>query len=272
MAVAAAGALLLSGCAAGQISQTAQQVAAINGGNATVGNIGVRNAMLQTPDGADYPQGSSAQLITWLSNAGSTADQLVSVSSPIATNVTIEPQNVPLPPRSLVQVGPAPGVPAGAAAASSAAVAASSAAAEGAVVATSGKVRVTFDGLADPGCYGKSVPVVFAFRDAGKVTLNIPVEDPAERTGSRPTINIQPEEGVPLWNTGLHAEGDEGAEGGEAAKGAEGGDAAAGHGEAPASQAQSPKSTETTETTETTESTAASQTPSPCAKEDIPAG
>lgn len=263
MAVAAAGALLLSGCAAGQISQTAQQVAAINGGNATVGNIGVRNAMLQTPDGSDYPQGSSAQLITWLSNAGNSADQLVSVSSPIATNVTIEPQNVPLPPRSLVQVGPAPGVPAGAAAASSAAVAASSAAAEGAVVATSGKVRVTFDGLADPGCYGKSVPVVFAFRDAGQVTLNIPVEDPVERTGSRPTINIQPEEGVPLWNTGLHAEGAEGAEGGEAAKGAEGaegGDAAAGHGEAPASQAPSP------------ESTAASQTPSPCAKEDIPAG
>ena len=42
---------LLSGCAAGQISQTADQVAAIDGANATVGDIGVRNALLQTPDG-----------------------------------------------------------------------------------------------------------------------------------------------------------------------------------------------------------------------------
>ncbi|WP_171198646.1 hypothetical protein [Nakamurella aerolata] len=200
MAIAAAGALLLSGCAAGQISQTAQQVAAINGGNANVGNIGVRNAMLQTPDGAAYPRGSSAQLITWLSNAGNTADQLVSVSSPIASNITIEPQNVPLPPRSLVEVGPAPGVPAGSAAPSSGA-------AQSGAAGSGGTVRVTFDGLADPGCYGKSIPVMFAFRDAGQVTLNIPVEDPVERTGSRPTINIQPEEEVPLWNTGAEGEG-----------------------------------------------------------------
>ena len=46
MALLAAGALSLSGCAAGQYSQTADQVAAIDGANGTVGDIAVLNARL----------------------------------------------------------------------------------------------------------------------------------------------------------------------------------------------------------------------------------
>jgi hypothetical protein len=48
-AIGLAATLLVSGCSAGQITQTADQVAAIDGADVTIGNIGVRNALLATP-------------------------------------------------------------------------------------------------------------------------------------------------------------------------------------------------------------------------------
>ena len=65
--VAAVGAaLLVTGCGAGQITQTDTQVAAINGTSAGVGTIAIRNAEVSYPetdgDGpAVYPPNSDAQ-------------------------------------------------------------------------------------------------------------------------------------------------------------------------------------------------------------------
>ena len=80
----AAASLVLSGCAAGQYSQTADQVAAIDGANGTVGDIAVLNARLAPTEREKYPAGSDARLLLWISNDGLTADTLSSVSTSAA--------------------------------------------------------------------------------------------------------------------------------------------------------------------------------------------
>jgi periplasmic copper chaperone A len=173
-AVFLAAGLVLSGCAAGQISQTADQVAAIDGANATVGDIGVRNARLATPaDPAGYPAGADAPILLWLTNEGLDADTLSSVTSPAGT-VTISGE-------ATVQGG--------------------ATAQFGADTA----VKLSLKGTAALP-YGKSIPMTFTFAKAGQLTTNVPIEIPVERTGERPTIEILPPHPTPLWETGAHGE------------------------------------------------------------------
>lgn len=168
----AAAALLLSGCAAGQVSQTAQQVVAIDGGNATVGHIGVRNVLVATPPAANYPQGSSAALSMVVSNDGLDGDSLIGISTPAAKSVALSAQKIPLPAQSNV------------------------------TLADGGAATATLTGFTTAFCYGQSIPLTFSFEKAGQLTVNVPIETPNERTGTRETIEIQPPEPTPLWMTG----------------------------------------------------------------------
>jgi copper(I)-binding protein len=82
---AAAGLLVLTGCAAGQDTQTTAQTPSIDGIQAEAGNIAVRAAGIASPSsGASYPKGGTAALRMVLINRGDQADKLVSVSSPAA--------------------------------------------------------------------------------------------------------------------------------------------------------------------------------------------
>jgi copper(I)-binding protein len=85
-------AVLLVGCGAGQITQTDTQQSAVNGGSGQVGAIAIRNAELQWPDNPQgvYAPGSSATLIVTIANTGIDPDELVAVSSPAASSVTID--------------------------------------------------------------------------------------------------------------------------------------------------------------------------------------
>ena len=85
-------AVLLVGCGAGQITQTDTQQSAVNGGSGQVGAIAVRNAEIQWPDNAQgvFAPGSNATLIVTIANTGIDPDQLIGVSSPAASNVTID--------------------------------------------------------------------------------------------------------------------------------------------------------------------------------------
>ncbi|MCW2631931.1 MAG: hypothetical protein JWR88_893, partial [Pseudonocardia sp.] len=60
------GVLALTGCSAGQITQTSSQVAGVNGVSARVGSIVVRDAQIEFAgapgDGSAYPRGSDAPL------------------------------------------------------------------------------------------------------------------------------------------------------------------------------------------------------------------
>ena len=166
---ALAAVVLVSGCAAGQISQTANQVAAIDGGNGTIGQIGVRNALLATPTGADYAKGADAPLLMWVSTAGLNSDTLTAVSTPAAASVQIN-GTATVPGQSLADF-------------------------------TGSKVTFTLKDLTSTISYGESIPVTFAFASAGSLTVNVPVAIPAERTTGRPQIDIEPTEGASLWES-----------------------------------------------------------------------
>ncbi len=82
-----AAAIALTGCSAGQVSQTATQQAAVNGTSANVGNMPLRNVHMRADQNADYIQpGRDAELIFQVANISpDTNDKLVSVTSDIGT-------------------------------------------------------------------------------------------------------------------------------------------------------------------------------------------
>lgn len=92
-AVAAAG-LSLSGCAAGQQAQTAEQTSVVDGSGFQAGQLLMRDVGVVPPTGASYAAGSTAALEGVLINNGRRPDQLVSVSSPDADQVDFFPDGV----------------------------------------------------------------------------------------------------------------------------------------------------------------------------------
>ena len=172
MAAAVAAGLMLVGCSAGQISQTADQVAAIDGANATAGQVSVLNAHLAETDAAGYPAGGSARLQFWLANAALTGDQLLSISSPVASGVDAQlPLEVAAQSRADFQSESAP--------------------------------VVQLTGLTQEVRYGFSVPVVFQFEKAGEISVNVPIAIPEHRTDApRETVDLMAPHKVPLWHEG----------------------------------------------------------------------
>ena len=86
-----AAALALSGCSAGQISQSASQQPAVNGTLAWVGDptsgIALRNLHLRAPQTNDYvPPGTNAELLfVAVNESAALPDRLVSITSPVGT-------------------------------------------------------------------------------------------------------------------------------------------------------------------------------------------
>lgn len=180
MALMVAATLTISGCAAGQYSQTAEQVAAIDGANGTIGDLTVLNARLAPTDGEDYPAGSSARVLLWISNDSINPDTLSGVSTPAAKSVKITGDAL-VPAQTLADF------------------------------ATDTGTKVVLTGFVQDQYYGVSIPMTFAFKNAGSLTLNIPIEVPAERSGSRETIEILPPHPTPIWEQGeAAAAGDHG--------------------------------------------------------------
>ncbi|RBO87392.1 hypothetical protein [Nocardia puris] len=91
-ALAAGAALALSGCSAGQVSQTANQAPAINGNNIDVEQISLRNVHIVYPsEGYTNTQGGKAVLaLAIVNNSGTVTDELTSVTTDLGT-VTITP-------------------------------------------------------------------------------------------------------------------------------------------------------------------------------------
>ena len=90
-AALAAGGLLLTGCGSGQISQTANQEAAVNGSTANVKNIALRNVHLQAVQTGDFLKpGRTVELVfAAVNNSPDVNDKLLGVTSDIgAVSVT----------------------------------------------------------------------------------------------------------------------------------------------------------------------------------------
>ncbi|MDA2889718.1 hypothetical protein PDG61_02210 [Mycolicibacterium sp. BiH015] len=79
--------LVLSGCGAGQVSQTATQEPAVNGTSGKAGPIALRNVHIRAEQSTDYVEpGSEAELIFVAANTSADVpDKLVSITSDIGS-------------------------------------------------------------------------------------------------------------------------------------------------------------------------------------------
>jgi hypothetical protein len=151
-------ALALVGCGAGQITQTDHQVAAVDGafGNVGVGNaIALRNVFIPYPQDhhGTYPAGSTVPVMLTIINQGNSSDELLTVTSPVA---------------SQVQVSGTTQIPSGMTITSTA----GSATPTSPLVVGELRIALTTDRLLRAGL---DTPLTFQFRNAGKLTLPVPM-------------------------------------------------------------------------------------------------
>jgi copper(I)-binding protein len=157
------------GCSAGQVSQTATQAPAVNGVNATAGEISLLNIHLRAPQASDYVRpGSDVELLFVASNGSPDSnDKLVSITSDVGT-VTLTGDGT-VPADGVLVVGAPDG---------------QISALESVETADAAKAQVT---LTKPITNGLTYDFTFKFEKAGDTTVTVPVsagESPRrEQTG-----------------------------------------------------------------------------------------
>ncbi|WP_091803063.1 copper chaperone PCu(A)C [Prauserella marina] len=156
-------ALLVTGCGAGQITQTDTQVAAVNGAEAQVGTMAIRNAELAYPSGGEpavHTEGSNADVLMSIVNQSLEEDQLVSASSENADSVELGGERA-IPGNTTLAIGPtAPG-------------------GEQQLHGT-----ITLQGLKQEVRPGQNLVITLTFREAGEVQVDLPVMAPTEPRAS----------------------------------------------------------------------------------------
>lgn len=156
-----AAAMALTGCGAGQISQTSTQHPAVNGNNARVGDsttgIALRNVHLRASQTSDSVKpGSDVELLFVAINESiEQGDRLVSITSPVGTvNLTGE---VKLPVAGTLVVGTPDGQPS---------------LLDAAEAANTAEAAVT---LTQPISNGITYPFTFTFERSGQAELEVPI-------------------------------------------------------------------------------------------------
>jgi copper(I)-binding protein len=172
-----AAAVALSGCGAGQVSQTATQEPAVNGTSGTVGAISLRNIHLRATQTGDYVQpGRDVELLFVAVNGSPDVnDKLVSVTSDVGT-VSLS-GDASLPANGVLVVGEPDG---------------QIAPLESAEKAEAAEASVA---LSKPITNGLTYNFTFDFEKAGKTTVTVPIS-----AGEQP----RREEAVEAGDTGGH--------------------------------------------------------------------
>ncbi|QYN23528.1 hypothetical protein [Amycolatopsis sp. DSM 110486] len=190
-------ALVLAGCGAGQITQTDTQQPAVNGTYAQVKTLVLRDAAVQYPaQGAAYSAGQPAPLTLTIVNQGAQDDQLVSVSSegtksPAqisgATDI-VAGHTLVIGPDDAVESTNEQAAPTTSSSASTpssdtssdAPTATSSASpGDGGAATKLNQGTVVLQDLTQPLWPGMTINVTFTFRNAGPITVAMPVAAPA---------------------------------------------------------------------------------------------
>jgi copper(I)-binding protein len=187
--------LVLTGCGAGQLTQTAKQVAAVNGASATVGGIAIRDAQFAYPASkpARYEAGAAVPLLVTIANSGLEADELVSVEGDLGA-ATITGSKTILGGFALVATttpAPATGAATSAAAGTTtpdAHAPATPTTAAPALTTTAvpagapkpGEIQIVFPKISGPVVPGKTVKLRFVFAKAGAVDVAVPLANPEE--------------------------------------------------------------------------------------------
>ena len=173
-------AVLLAGCAAGQVTSTAEIVPVIDGALATVSTMDLRAIAVPPPTDRSWAEGSSAPLQMFLINNSATPDQLVKVSTDRSASVQVlarggveasaassaqQAQSIDVPGDESVSVGFDQGNP-----------------------------QVVLTGLTENLFPAQTISVTFQFAKAGSVTTNVPVRLTSPPS-SPPVVNATPAEG-----------------------------------------------------------------------------
>jgi hypothetical protein len=177
-----------AGCAAGQIAQTAQQVAAVDGAEGHVGPIALRTVKLQYPQGGRYREGQSARLNLVMANQSDQDDTLVAVRTDAAGNVTFSPgsslsDGASGSPSASATGSPSPSgggttsIPVGA---------------NRSVVAFADGPVITLVGLKQDLLAAETIPVTFSFEKAGDITLSVPVAVSLSEVPQPTPIDVSP--------------------------------------------------------------------------------
>jgi copper(I)-binding protein len=155
------GAVALAGCSAGQVSQTANQHSAVDGNQAVVKDIALRNVRIQAQQNSDFLRpGTTVDLVLVVINQSQDqADKLVGVSTDIG-KVTVT-GNATVPPGGSLFVGTPKG---------------QNPKALDAVAAVEA-VKATV-ALAKPITNGPNYNFTFDFEKAGSVSLAVPISAP----------------------------------------------------------------------------------------------
>jgi copper(I)-binding protein len=207
-------ALVVSGCSAGQITQTDTQVPAVNGSMGTVKQIAVRDVQLAFPAGKTYfSKGDSASLLVTIANSGQADDKLVTVSSPefgsgaqivgdatipgfhaiSATATAVTPVTTTTSPTVTSTTGTATtGTSTTGTSTTGTSTTGTGTSTSATTTTTSapalpvGSIRIQLVGLtADKLIPGQTVKVTFTFANSGDLTLNVPIAaSPQPRDGS----------------------------------------------------------------------------------------
>lgn len=158
----------LVSCSAGQITQTDSQVSAVDGAYGDVGNdIALRDVLIPLPPGRSgtYPAGSTVPVLLTIVNQGTRADELISVRSPAADQVLVMGTST-IPPGSNV----------------TSTVGATPAGAQPRSPLVFGELRIVLI-TSRPLRAGLNTPVTFVFRDAGELTVQVPMAASPDSAG-----------------------------------------------------------------------------------------
>jgi hypothetical protein len=218
--VAAAGlTMALAACNAGQEAQTAYQKPGVDGANAQVGALALRNVRLSYPEGGLYERGGTARLEFVAVNEGDERVTLVEVRTDAASRVTIsaaggtpaEGTASATPSESASASTTPSGTPSGSASASGSVTATPS---PTATTPASARIDVPANGLVSFHGDGPAVTladlteelraaqivrITFVVEPGNETTLDVPVGVSLTEVEPPPTIDIQPPEegGVP---------------------------------------------------------------------------
>ncbi|UFS95000.1 hypothetical protein [Nocardia huaxiensis] len=185
-ALAAGAVLTLSGCGAGQISQTADQVAAVNGNGADVGQVALRDVRFLLPQNEEYRNAKGGKAVLAFSAVNfseGTTDKLVSIKTELG-EVTIKGSNEIKPQATLVsdlstaavEEHGAPADSHGADSHGATTSAPAAPAADQAADPNKAPVLIEVTGLTKDVTAGLTYPVTFNFEKAGTVVVNVPVD------------------------------------------------------------------------------------------------
>jgi hypothetical protein len=168
-----AAAIALTGCSAGQLSQTAAQQAAVNGSSANLGNLALRNVHIRAVQHTDYiDPGADAELLFHVANISpDVGDKLVAITTDIGTVSLTGDTSVPA--GGALAVGTPDG---------------QATALEMVEAANAAKAMLT---LSKPITNGLNYNFTFKFEKAGEATVVVPVSageaprrDPVQDTGN----------------------------------------------------------------------------------------